>query len=50
MKQKALDQGIDRLLPKKRYESWWPGLRSCHLGMYRPDATLDLGGPEIARV
>lgn len=37
----------DSLLAKKGNENWWPGLRRWHLGMYCPDAVLELDEPEI---
>lgn len=40
----------DALLAKKGNENWWPGLRRWHLGMYCPDATLELGEPQIVKV
>lgn len=39
----------DVLLANKG-EHWWPGMKRWHLGMYCPDATLQLGDPEILRV
>lgn len=38
------------LLAKEANENWWPGLRRWHLGLHCPDATLELGDPEIVRV
>ena len=40
------DEG-DRLLQKAGNENWWPRMRRWHLGLYCPDATLELGEPEI---
>ena len=40
------DEG-DALLNKKGNENWWPGMRRWNLGLYCPDATLDLGEPEV---
>lgn len=37
----------DALLAKTGNENWWPGLRRWNLGLYLPDATLELGEPEI---
>jgi len=37
----------DALLAKKGHENWWPGMRRWHIGLYCPDATLELGEPEV---
>ena len=34
------------LLAKEENENWWPGMRRWHIGLYLPDATLELGEPE----
>lgn len=39
----------DALLAKNGYENWWPGMRRWQFGMYCPDATLELGEPEVIK-
>ena len=43
----------DNLLGKEQVqgeENWWPELRRWNLGLFCPDASLDLGEPEILDV
>ena len=37
----------DSLLIRGENENWWPGMRRWNIGLYCPDATLDLGEPEV---
>lgn len=37
----------DTLLAQKRNENWWPRMRRWHLALYCPNASLELGEPEI---
>ena len=37
----------DALLAKKGHENWWPGMKRWHIGLYLPNATLELGEPEV---
>ena len=39
----------DALLAKKDDGNWWPGMRRWNLGTYCPEATLELGEPEIIK-
>ena len=37
----------DTRFESTRNENWWPGLRRWHLGLYCPNATLELGEPQV---
>lgn len=37
----------DALSGNKGPENWWPGMKRWHLGLYCPEATPELGEPDV---